>query len=477
MTTNYSELHTRPSLNVLSRQQIEKIHSATSEVLERTGVKVTHPKAQEIFAGGGARIKNDRVRIPSEMLEDAIKKAPSRIALGNRKGEEAVVLEGDACWFGATLDDVYYFDPKTSRRRQLTLNDCRKIVTLSDALPNFTWGMTFGAISDVPSHIADRHAARQAFTYSEKPVIFSSNNVNSLRDIYEMAKIVTKNERCFEKAPPAVSFVTTVSPLVIVDHVAEQMVFCAEHGIPQVCYAGVQAGSTAPMTFAGTVVQGNAETLACLVFNQLVKPGSAVIYGHFSTIMDMQSTIFSFGAPEMSLMVAAQSQIARHYGIPFYGTAGCSDSKLPDSQAAVEAVFSCFSSALGCSGLVHDSGLLEYGTMVSPEHMVLVNEVLTMVGQYMRGLDVSEEALSLDIIDSVGPGGHYLMLEHTMKHFREAWYSQLFDRSSYDNWSENGAKDLRVRVRERTLSLMAHQPAPLDEETIKELDEMSKHWA
>ena len=93
--------------------------------------------------------------------------------------------------------------------------------------------------------------------------------------------------------------------------------FCAEHGIPQVCYAGIQAGSTAPMTFAGTVVQGNAETLACLVFNQLVKPGSAVIYGHFSTIMDMRSSIFSFGAPEMSLMVAAQSQIARHYNLPF----------------------------------------------------------------------------------------------------------------------------------------------------------------
>jgi trimethylamine--corrinoid protein Co-methyltransferase len=465
-----------PRLAVLNEPQIRTLHAATATLLERTGVKVTHPRALEILAGGGARVESDRVRIPRQLLEDAISNAPSRIVLGNRNGEDAVVLEDEACWFGATFDDVYYFDPQTNQRRQLTLDDCRKIVTLCEALPNFTWGMTFGAISDVPPELADRYAARQALCLSEKPLVFTSNDVNGLRDIYEMAKIATKNERCFEKAPPAASFVTTISPLVIPDHVAEQMMFCAAHGIPQVCYAGVQAGSTAPMSFAGTLVQGNAETLACLVFNQLVRPGCAVIYGHFSTIMDMRSSIFSFGAPEMSLMVAAQSQIARHYNIPFYGTAGCSDSKLPDAQAAVEAVFSCFSSALGCAGLVHDSGLLEYGTMVSPEHMVLVNEVLHMVGQYTRGIDVGVQALALELIDSVGPGDHYLMLDHTMQHFREVWYSELFDRNGFHHWSETGAKDLRMRVQERTLALMAQSTAPLDPDTEKALDELSRHW-
>lgn len=466
----------KPRLQVLDEQQIRELHLATARVLDRTGVKVTLPKALEIFAAGGARVEKDRVRISREMLEDAIAKTPSRIVLGNRRGEPAIVLEKEAIWFGVTLDNVYYLDPESGQRRRFTLDDCRKIVGLADTLPNFSWGMTFGAVSDVPSEMADRHAARQALTYSEKPLVFSSNNVANLRDIYEMVKVVTNNERCFENAPPAASFVTTISPLVIPDHVAEQMMFCAEHDIPQVCYAGVQAGSTAPMTFAGTVVQGNAETLACLVFSQLVKPGSGVIYGHFSTIMDMQSSIFSFGAPEMSLMVAAQSQIASHYGLPFYGSAGCSDSKLPDSQAAAEAVFSCFSSALGCAGLIHDSGLLEYGTMISPEHMVLVNEVLHMIGQYTRGLDVSQDALALDIIDSVGPGEHYLLLDHTMEHFREVWYSQLFDRRGYGKWAENGAKDLGASVKERTLSLMSDQCEPIDREMADALDEMSRHW-
>lgn len=470
------DLNFKPTLQVLNEQQVRAFHRATARVLETTGVKITHPEALALFADAGARVEKDRVRIPRDMLEKAIADAPSRIVMGDRKGEAAVVLEHDASWFGVTLDDVYYFDPETSQRRQLTLDDCRRIVTLHDMLPNFTWGMTFGAIADVPTPLADRYAVKQALTYSQKPVVFSSNNAANLKDIYEMARVVVSDAQAFESAPPVASFVTTISPLVLPDHVVEQMMFCAQNGIPQVVYNGIQTGSTAPMSFSGAVVQGSAETLAGLVFIQLINPGSPVIYGSCATIMDMRSTIFSFGAPEMNLMIAAQCQMARHYKLPHYGTAGCSDSKLPDAQAAAEAVFSCFSSALSGSNLVHDAGLLEYATMVSPEQMVLVNEVLHMVGQYMQGLDFSEQGMALDIIDQVGPGSHYLMLEHTMNHFREAWYSDLFDRNGYNNWSEKGAKDLETRIRERTLDLMAHPSTPLDEEMVQALDEMSRHW-
>ena len=471
------ELNFRPTLQVLSQAQVLKLHAATAMILSRTGVKVTHPMARKIFADSGAQVDGNRVRIPRDMLDAAIVNAPSRVVLGDRSAAPAVILEHDRSWFGATLDDVYYLDPQSGQRRQLTLDDCRKIVMLSDSLPNYTWGMTFGAMADVPSSVADRYAARQALVYSQKPVVVSSNTVDNLRDIYEMARVFVSDATDFAAAPPVASFVTTISPLVLPDHVVDQMLFCAEHHIPQVVYNGIQTGSTAPMSFAGAVAQGNAEALACLVLIQLAKTGSPVVMGSLSTIMDMRSSIFSFGAPEMNLMVAAQCQIARHYQIPFYGTAGCSDSKLPDAQAAVEAVFSCFSSALSGANLVHDAGLLEYATMASPEHMVLVNEVLHMVGQYMQGLDVSEAALALDVIDEVGPGDNYLMLEHTMQHFREVWYSQLFDRSGYDNWLETGARDLGSRVRERTLALMAQQPAaPVDDRIMQAIDEMSRHW-
>jgi len=463
-------------LQVVEEAQIDQIHAATARVLEKTGVRITHGKAREIFASAGARVEKDRVHISREMLEDAIEKAPPRIVLGNRSGEPAIVLEEGRSWFGATLDDIYFYDPETHERRQMTLDDCRKVVTLSDALPKFSWGMTFGTLSDVPPHLADRYTAKQALTYSDKPIVVSSNNADSLRDIYAMARVVVSDPRRFESAPPLASFVTTISPLVIPDHVIEQMMFCTERGIPQICYNGIQTGSTAPMSFAGAVVQGNAETLACLVFIQLLQAGSPVVFGSCATIMDMRSTVFSFGAAEMNLMIAAQAQIARHYRIPFYGTAGCSDSKLPDGQAAAEAMFSCLSSALSGANLVHDAGLLEYATMVSPEHMVLVNEVLCMVGQFARGLTVDAETLALDVIDRVGPGGHFLECEHTMRHFHDVWYSEIFDRNTYWKWHESGGKDLAARVREETLSRMAHQPVPLEPEAARELDAMAQTW-
>jgi trimethylamine--corrinoid protein Co-methyltransferase len=466
----------KPRLRVIDEDQIQRIHAATAQVLTKTGIRIAHPLAREIFAGAGARVEKDRVHIPRHMLEAAIEKAPAKMVLGNRRGEAAVVLEDDTSWFGVTVDDIYYFDPETHLRRQLTLDDCRKVVTLADALENFSWGMTFGTISDVPFHLADRYTAKQALTYTEKPIVVSSNNVHSLREIYAMAKVAAADPRQFDKAPLIASFVTSISPLVIPDHVIDQMMFCAENGIPQVCYNGIQTGSTAPMTFAGAVVQGNAETLAGLTFIQLLAPGSPVIFGSCASVMDMRSTIFSFGAPEMNLMIAAQAQIARHYRIPFYGTAGCSDSKLPDAQAAAEAVFSCLSSLLSGANMVHDAGLLEYATMISPEQMVLVNEILFMAGQFMRGLTVNEDTLALDVIDGIGPGGHYLECDHTMDHFQDVWYSTIFDRNTFSRWQELGSKNMAARVREQTLERMAHHPAPLPAEAARELDAMAQHW-
>jgi trimethylamine--corrinoid protein Co-methyltransferase len=193
--------------------------------------------------------------------------------------------------------------------------------------------------------------------------------------------------------------------------------------------------------------------------------------------MDMKTTIFSYGAAEMSLMVAAVSQMAQYYKLPFFGTAGCTDAKFPDPQAAAEVALSCLSSALVGANLVHDAGSwIDHGSLVSPAFMVLVNEVLHMVNQYMRGIPVNEETLALEIIDHVGPGGHYLDEDHTMNHFRDVWYSKIFDRTIYDVWQQQGAKRFEERLREKTLEAMNHKTAALSPEIIKEFDRMEQHW-
>ena len=477
MTKNYPELHTRPSLNVLSEDQIEQIHLATLKVLERTGVQITHLKALELLDGAGVSVNGNRVRVPAQMVEEAIHASPTRFALGGRNGEPSFLLEDNRSWYGAGLDCMEYLDPFTDVRRPFTSEDCRVTATISNALSNYSWSMTLGLATDVPADIADRVIARQAMTYCEKPLVFCCNDINSLQSIYDMAVLIVGNEARFRQAPTIAHLSSPVSPLVYYDDMIEKIIFCAEKGIPQVFYSGLQAGATSPATFAGTIVQGSAESLGGIVLAQLVRSGAPVIFGALTTIMDMTTAIFSYGAPEMNLMTAAMAQMAQRHQLPFFGTAGCTDAKFSDDpQAAIEATFSCLSSALSGANLVHDIGLLDHSTLISPNYLVLNNEVLHMVKQYMHGILVNDETLALDLIDRVGPGGHYLEKDHTMRHFRDVWYSKLFDRTNYDTWLKQGAMHFTERLREKTRKIMDRNTEPLPTETIKEMDQMAKHW-
>ena len=477
MDIKLPELHFKPNLRVINDDQIAHIHMATLEVLERTGVKMTHPRALALLDGAGARVDGDRVRIPAWMVEDAIRQAPSRVVLGNRRGERCVFLEGDKSWFGPSLDCIHYLDPITDERMRFTSEHCRITATLADKLPNFQWSMIIGMADDQPPDIADRVIVRQALTFCEKPLVFCCKDTNSERDIYEMALLICGGKENFEKAPTIVQYSEPISPLEYYDPAVDKMLFSVEHGIPLINFPAPQACGSAPATFAGTIVQGGAESLSGLVLSQIARPGAPFIYGAFATIMDMQTSIFSYGAPEMSLMVCALAQMAQFYQLPFFGTAGCTDAKFCDPQAAAEATLQCLSAAAIGSGLVHDcSSWMDHGSLVSPAFMVLVNEILHNVNQFMSGLPVTDETLAIDLIDRVGPGGHYLQEEHTMKHFRKVRYSKLFERSIYDHWKDVGGKRFEDRLREITKEAMAHKPETLASEVIKELDRMAAHW-
>lgn len=471
------EIKFRPQLKVINDYQIEQIHQATLEVLERTGVQVSHPLALELLHGAGARIDGERARIPSWLVADALHKAPTRVVLGDRDGERKVYLEGDKYWFGPSLDCVDYLDPITNERRRFVSDNCRVTATLADALPNYSWVMTIGMADDVSPDIADRVIAKQVFKHTKKPLVFCCKDGNSVKDIYEMALLIAGSKERFDQAPTIVQYSEPISPLLYYDPAVEKIIFCAENGIPQINFPAPQGGSTAPATFAGEIVQASAESLSGLVLAQLVKPGAPFIYGAFATVMDMKTTVFSYGAPELSLMVAAMAQLAQFYKLPFFGTAGATDAKFPDAQAAAEVAFSCLSSALVGANLVHDAGSwLDHGSLASPAFMVLVNEILYMVNQYMRGISVDEESLALDLIDKIGPGGHYLYEDHTLAHFKDVWYSDLFDRTINDIWLEQGAKTFTDRLREKTTRLMEHRPKSLPQDVLTELETMQQHW-
>ncbi len=470
------ELRIRPRQRVLSDEQIRRIHEASLELMERTGIQVNHQGARELLQDHGCSVDGLRVRLPARVVEQALRTVANRVVFYNRAGEQAVDLMEDRTWFGPTVDAYDYLDPEDGSRRPFTVDDCRITSSLADALDNFTWTMTIGVASDAPPATADRIIARQALTYCEKPLLFCCDNLQAARDIVAMASaIVGGEERLLEK-PPIVLFNCPISPLVYETPLVDRLIYAAEKGLPQVCYSGPQAGATSPATLAGTVVQGSVESLFGLVLSQMVRSGTPFVYGAFATIMDMSTSVFSYGAPEMNVMAAALAQMADFYRIPFLGMSGCSDAKLPDSQAAAEATFSCLCSALSGANMVHDNGWLDHATLISPEYMVLVNEIIEMVGGYMGGIGVDDERLAVDVMDEIGPGGNFLMEDHTMKYFREIWYSRLFDRSTMNQWRARGKPEFHERLHEQTEKLMAREPDPLPPETVREIDRMAEHW-
>ena len=470
-------LQIKPRLQFLGPDQVRRLHEATLSLMERTGFKVTHHKAREILHGYGCRIDKDRVRIPGWLVENALRSVPSEVAFYDRNRTEAVVLREEDTCYGPTLDAFDYLDPVHNERRPFTLQDCQATARLADGLDSFAWVMSIGVCADADPSIADRLIAKQALTNCRKPLLFCCNSLQGMKDIYEMAAAIAGDEQRLRNQPNILGFGAPISPLTYDDPLIDRLLFAAEKGLPQVCYSGPQAGSTAPATLAGTVVQGSAESLFGIVLAQLVNPGAPFIYGSFATIMDMSTTIFSYGEPEMNLMAAAMSQLAHYYGLPFFGMSGCSDAKLPDPQAAAEAAFSCLNSALSGANMVHDNGWLDHATLVSPEYMVLVDEVIQEVRQFMTGLRVDANRLALDVMDEVGPGGHFLLQEHTMNHFREIWYPRLFDRSTMAGWKAAGSKQFQERLKEQTLQALEHQPEPLPSDTLREIEALAAKWA
>jgi trimethylamine--corrinoid protein Co-methyltransferase len=254
----------------------------------------------------------------------------------------------------------------------------------------------------------------------------------------------------------------------------EVSLICAEKGIPTTMYSMPMAGATAPATLLGAVAIGSAECLGGLVVVQLKKPGAPFIFGAWPSIMDMKTTIYAFGAPEMSLIVAALTELSHYYKLPMFGSAGSVDAEVIGAQAGIEMTIQVLMSVLSGADMVHAVGEVYHETTKSPEMKVLVDEVIEMVKVIMGGLEINHETLPLDLIEHVGPGGDYLSQSHTLKHFRKFWVPTIFDRSFR---KAEGVKNCEELLNEKTIEIMeTHKPKPLPEDLVKECKKVEAAW-
>lgn len=460
-----------PSLKVLSDSQIDEIHRATLEVLRRTGVVVRVEQIRSRLKDAGCWVDGERVFIPPHLVEWAIRSAPKRVVLCDRNGEPRMHLEGRKGYYGTGSDTPFLIDPESGERRKAELDDIRAVARLVDGLEHIDFLMCMGIASDVSESISDLHHFKAMVENTEKPIVYTAWNRANLEDIIEMAEAVAGGEQELRRKPFCALYSEPISPLTHAEESGEKLLYIAGKGLPVVYTPGMQIGGTAPVTLAGALVQANAEQLSGLLICQLIREGAPVICGGGILFMDMAQGLISYAAPEFMLAMTAFSELCQHYDLPIFSFSGCSDAKMFDEQAAAEGAMWMMLTALSGGNLIHDVGYIESGLTASYDQIAAMDEIAGLVKRFMQGLTVSEETLAVEVIDRVGPMGHYLADDHTFAHFRENWLPSLFDRSTYADWQAQGGLSLRERVRARVLEILKeHEPKPLSGELMSRME-------
>jgi len=402
----------RPKFSILSESQIEEIHLATLEVLRRTGVRFYHQEALEMLRKAGAYISDGNlVKFPAHLVERALGTAPSRVVLSNREGEPAIYLEGNRVYFGTGSDCPNYLDPYTGEHRK--------------------------------------------------------------SKVIEMAAVVAGGQKALEENPFILLYSEPSSPLKQSKEAVDKLLLMAERQLPVVHSPGPMMGATTPITLAGGLVQSNAEILSSLVVHQLKREGAPFVYGAGIHHMDMSGMQICYGSPEFQLTKAAVAALGKHYGLPTWGYAGCSDANVMDEQAAVESMFSVLMAQLSGANLIHDIGYLESGLTTSLEMVTLTDELIDMTNHFMKGISTNKEDLAVNQINQVGPGGNYLSTEETVKRFREFWFPTLFNRKRYSEWEKMGKLSLGQKLNAKVRDILEnHVPKPLPSKIQKQVDDI-----
>lgn len=474
MTDHHNIPTIKPAIRVLSEEGVREIHYATLHIFEQVGVDMQDPQGRELLLEAGAWESGGRLRIPERLLVDALDKAPSRIPMHNRLGDLTMPLELGKVFFGTGSDTMFTLDLHSGERRRPVAQDVEDIARLTDALGNIDFVMSMGVPSDVSVEDTFLHEFIRMIRGSVKPNVYTARDRRDMEDIYRIAVAVAGGEQALREKPFLLHYAEPISPLLILEESLQKIIFCAEKGIPSAYIPSPNTGGGGPITLAGAVALGNVECLVGLIVSQLVRPGAPYLYGMNTAALDMKTTIVSYGSPEWSLGMSAWTEMARYYGLPVWGYAGATDSKLVDAQAGIEATFSIYNAFLSRCTLVHDVAYIEYGSTSSMGMLVMADEIIDMIRRFMRGVPVNRETLALEAIARARPGSGFLADDHTLKNFREfQWSPRVIDRKRYDLWEQAGSKDLFQRANERAREILSkHEVPPLPVEAEQVITEI-----
>lgn len=484
MRTNF-RANTGVKMNVFSEDQCQELVFAATEAMWLTGTEFHDPESIEILRKAGCTIDGIIAHIPPHITERALQTCQKHVVLCNsRTGERELFLEGGNSYFGSGPCTPFTRNPYTAERHRATRESVAWATKVLDALPNIDYAMSLGIVQDVPLLISDRHEFEQQILNTEKPIITVCVDQYGQEDCIKMAEIIAGGEEELRNHPFICLYAEPISPGVHCIEAAQKMVIGARKGLPTIYTPCIMAGGTAPATLAGVMVQGLCESLSGLVLSQCTNEGAPFIMGGVYTVLDMGSTIFSYGAPELDLMLAGLADVAHYLHIPMFGTAGCTDACVIDEQAGVEAALSMAMTNMSGANLNHDTGYSEYGTTSNLDLVVIADEVLGMARRITAGIQTNEQTLSLDEIEQVGPGGRFEPAEvpepededvFEPKNPRVDYQARLVDRGAREIWERAGGKTLTEVANEKVRDIIEnHEPIPLskgDAEKVRDIVE------
>jgi trimethylamine--corrinoid protein Co-methyltransferase len=455
----------------LDEDGIIGIHDASLEVLERIGVRVDEPTAFDRFKEHGCNVdaKSRVVRIPEYLVDYALEKVPSRIVLYGRDRSTRIELSDRNVYFGTGAGCPYVI--ADGERKVSTKKDAEECVRVSDYLNNVSFVMACSIPSDQPPVSHDLHEFELMVRNTVKPMVPMAYKGGHAAKIAEMASSIVGGEGELRKKPIVALYTEPVSPLILDKDATRNFLDFAERGLPNVFVPSPTGGVTAPVTLAGLLTLNNAETLAGIVLGQITRPGTPMVHGGGTTVMDVYSGQPAAGAPEFCLAASANAQLARFYGMPSWGHAGINDSRDVDAQAVVEAEFNIMTTAFNGQNLVHDLGFMDTALTYSVELLVICDEIIAKVGRFLGGIEVNEETIALDAIERVGIGNNFMSDKHTLAHVRsEVFVPKLTARESYNKWVEKGKIDMIQKARVETRKILAkHKPKELEPGIATEL--------
>lgn len=464
----------RRYLRILSDEDMQKIHNASLSILENTGMLIDHHEARNRLQEAGAKVNHESkiVKFPPELVKKSLESIPRTLTYAGRNLENDMILKAGGDVYARTPGGaVSYIDLRTGEYRKARIGDMKEWAVLTDALPNIN-GCAPITTGDVPVQTADIHAVQVLLENQTKHIMAQNFGLKNLKYMIEMMIAVRGSEEELKKRPLCHCTMATVSPLYLTEDNADRIILAGEYGIPVIIVTTATTGLSAPMTLAGTIAQANAEELGGLTVTQVMSPGAPAAYYMLPMVANMSTGTGLWNTPENKIMQAAMIQLGMElYGMPIEAPALGSHG-VNWEQSVAEKMTGSLMTGFAGANLLNGAGYVDTALAANPAQLVMDDEIMGVSRRMLRGIEVNDDTLGLEVISRVGPRGTFLTDEHTLKYLRtdEFFRPTIFDRDSRMTWLSKGAKGLEQKAKEKALTILEeHKVPPLPEDIVKEL--------